>query len=311
MKYDKEEVRANAPMPAVLDALGLEVAKMGAKWRGSDCPACGPADTPNLKLISDENSAHCYVCGKRFDCFAAVQAMLRCDFAAALMWLAERFHCVETVREQPTSWPGSLEPERAVPPELVRAWDQAARKSPAGHAYLATRGLKPSDVVRYTASGDLLAPMRSIETGKITGAQTRYLSPGKGERRQNTLRGSVVRGSVFGDAQLLERGAKIVLCEGLIDYLTGLELFYRRGELVLGLPGVSNARHAIRLLLASEPYDITLCMDADAAGQAAVEACREEAAKTDTPVSVFALPDGCKDLNEAFCEEYLTTNEER
>lgn len=262
-----DDLRALFRPEAVIAACGLDAIQRGRAWRLRTCPFCGVKPSRKGCAIYRRKRDGQWRCthhghegcaGDLLDVLAVREGIdRRRDFARLVevaaqivgiapqdpdleRRIAERVAADRAQREQE-------ERERAEAlTAMPTAWEALSRRSVTGERYLQSRGIDPAelraqgDLVRYTESGELAVPLRSLEAGAIVGIQYRSAG-GKGFRMEpwSAPEESALTGRL---AELDRQGVDVaVVVEGLADTLAARLAF--PGCAVFGAAGVAHVEH--------------------------------------------------------------------
>ena len=315
-RSDLDTLKARVDLVDLLAAHGVQ-----AKPNGRGHKACCPFHSersPSFSVDREKGLYHCFGCGKEGDHLTFLQDFKELAFPEAVKEL-QRF-----VGEMPAS-PSNDKPqpsEQPFPYDLVErvaeVWHQAFCERPEGLAYLESRGLKDKEMLRlfqvgYCDGEQLLAittaedreqlqrvgiinergkevfarcvvfPLKDRD-GRVSGFYGRGTLPRA--KLPHRFCAGAKTGFFYPEAA---RGAeRVFLVEGVLDAMA----FYQAGfRNVIALGGAQGFNDRLLEHLKHEKVaELVLCLDGDAAGQAAAEKLIAEL--EGFRVCNIALPDG-------------------
>ena len=238
---------------------------------------------PSMGYNEKNQTVHCFACGATYDIFDLVgQEEGLTDFPSKMKAVNRRYGGGEVIRV--TAKPTQVFPykEREGKPDT----------------YFTGRGLSDDTVHRFgLVVEDNYAVLPVFVDGVCRSVCRRAIDPVVEPRYKNS-RGTM---QLWNSAEI-ERaaGQALFVTEGIFDALSLEEL----GFPAVALCGAANTGRLMQALDASaiKPEKIILAGDADAAGQGMNENLREQLTARGIACEVLALPDGCKDVNEALVQ---------
>lgn len=324
-----EDVRDALTVESIIDRYGLVAKRRGSQYRLRQCPRCGSKSSREAIAIDARTGSWCHhgferpggdCSGDILDLVAACEGLsCRNDFRRVLAIATEIAGVTDSLTEIERDQRREQAKERArrdVIAELEQrvaarstagdAWAALARSTPAGMAYLATRGLDAAaliarDAVRFATDGIVVA-IRDADGCPVSTA-TRLYDPGD-RPKVLALRGHSTRGTMVNATSQIRHDRDVIVTEGVLDTLTARVAWPT--AVVLGANGAGNIRKVvemamIRVRLAGchlwlVPHDDTQGISAvSVAGQIAIAAGLE----LDESLGVVDLAH--KDLNDAWC----------
>lgn len=268
---DVEAVKQGLRATAILDAYGQRYLD-GPTIRLSMCPRCRATTKRDAVAIdratarwvhhSGSSAADSPCRGDALELVAAFEGLDRHrDFAelieraAAIAGVGEHTTDAELdeIRLQRQREQSAFERERAVrrasaTAAVPRRWAQLARRSAAGEAYLARRGLDPveltrTDSVRFDRSGNPAVRLHAYD-GAIVNIARRVRDP-SAPRKTPVLTGCTTDGTLVGkvaDLDVIGGSPDVaILTEGIADTLAGVLAF--PGCVVVGASGADRLKH--------------------------------------------------------------------
>ena len=334
--YDRDRLLDSVDLSALADDL-LGTRTGTARTPTWPCPNPNHAQTGRTPPVTvfwsraGHERWHCHGCGDGGTAIDLVMAIDRCDVRAALDTLARRAgHTPGTEqarrRQRPRrrSNPPS-QPDRVTDPEGLAAFvDDCARRlwTPEGRPVRRwlthTRGI-PAEVLRHNRVGadpglarqprpggmpsaGWAAVLPVHRDGQTVFAQLRSLSNGR-LRYLNAASELAPNPRVAHYQPVEERGACVLVTEGILDALSAAAAGYRSAALLgASIPDADRPTPAAGQITGAllEPGGrLVLALDADEAGQRGTR--RLEAllgAPANRDVAFLSLPDGVNDLND-------------
>ena len=239
---------------------------------------------PSMGYNEKNQTVHCFACGATYDVFDLVgQEENLTDFPSKMKAVNRRYSGGEVIRV-------TAKPAQAFPYK-----ERAGRPDP----YFTGRGLSDEIVQRFglvVENGYAVLPV--FVDGVCRSVCRRAIDPDAEPRYQNS------RGAMqLWNSAAMERaaGKALFVTEGIFDALSLEEL----GFPAVALCGAANTGRLLQALDAREakPERVILAGDADAAGQGMNGKLREQLTARGIACEVLALPDGCKDVNEALIKD--------
>lgn len=270
-RIDRETVLDGLRVADVIAALGLQGRQHGAEFRTRQCPRCGTRSRDSVAINLATGLWHCHVgeCGGDILDLVATLCGLDAhrDFPAVLARAAELAGVSPS--EGPPDPSRRIERERlererqereAVEERRKRAaaiamatphWDRLARRSPAGEAYLASRGLADAiarQLVRFEPDGSIAVALRTADDLIVNVVRRRLPGGPPDAPKVLGLKGCPTRGTMVGALASIVGPVTVILVEGLADALTAAIGW--PGAVVLGAHGAGRmeliGQHAAR-----------------------------------------------------------------
>lgn len=240
---------------------------------------------PSMGYNEKNQTVHCFACGATYDIFDLVgQEENLTDFPSKMKAVNRRYGGGEIIRV-------TAKPTQAFPYK-----EGGGRSDP----YFTGRGLSDETVRRFglvVENGYAVLPV--FVDGVCRSVCRRAIDPAVEPRYQNS------RGAMqLWNSAAMERaaGKALFVTEGIFDALSLEEL----GFPAVALCGVANTGKLVQKIdeyvPVAWPERVILAGDADAAGQGMNEKLREQLTARGIACAVLALPDGCKDVNEALVQ---------
>lgn len=240
---------------------------------------------PSMGYNEKNQTVHCFACGATYDIFDLVgQEENLTDFPSKMKAVNRRYGGGEVIRV-------TAKPTQAFPYK-----EGGGRSDP----YFTGRGLSDETVRRFglvVENGYAVLPV--FVDGVCRSVCRRAIDPAVEPRYQNS------RGAMqLWNSAAMERaaGKALFVTEGIFDALSLEEL----GFLAVALCGAANTGKLVQKIdeyvPVAWPERVILAGDADAAGQGMNEKLREQLTARGIACAVLALPDGCKDVNEALVQ---------
>ena len=239
---------------------------------------------PSMGYNEKNQTVHCFACGATYDVFDLVgQEENLTDFPSKMKAVNRRYSGGEVIRV-------TAKPAQAFPYK-----ERAGRPDP----YFTGRGLSDEIVQRFglvVENGYAVLPV--FVDGVCRSVCRRAIDPDAEPRYQNSRGAMQLWNSV---AMERAAGKALFVTEGIFDALSLEEL----GFPAVALCGAANTGRLLQALDAREakPERVILAGDADAAGQGMNGKLREQLTARGIACEVLALPDGCKDVNEALIKD--------
>lgn len=325
---DRDELRRR--MPELLEAR-CGIADLRRSFR---CPSPGHDDRdPSARYYADDNTVHCFGCGKTWDAFSLVGEL------DGIAGFADRARAVAGIvgyrmeedggRQEPRarrarkSRPLFDEPRAAGAQDCSEACFSAYAKLYApgneiGRSYLRSRGLDDDDIVRHglgftrrpkevmgqfrvfepEAAGFVTIPYWSRDFSEAHYCMLRTI--GKGEVRCKEWRPAGIATPLWNEWMLSASLSVVYVAEGLID---AMALVKTTGGNSMALGGVSNAKRLAQVLYRTRadlrPAKIVVCMDEDDEGRRARDRICADLDVLGVAHAVMPpYPDGAKDADE-------------
>ena len=240
---------------------------------------------PSMGYNEKNQTVHCFACGATYDIFDLVgQEENLTDFPSKMKAVNRRYGGGEIIRV-------TAKPTQAFPYK-----EGGGRSDP----YFTGRGLSDETVRRFglvVENGYAVLPV--FVDGVCRSVCRRAIDPAVEPRYQNS------RGAMqLWNSAAMERaaGKELFVTEGIFDALSLEEL----GFPAVALCGAANTGKLVQKIdeyvPVAWPERVILAGDADAAGQGMNEKLREQLTARGIACAVLALPDGCKDVNEALVQ---------
>ena len=240
---------------------------------------------PSMGYNEKNQTVHCFACGATYDIFDLVgQEENLTDFPSKIKAVNRRYGGGEIIRV-------TAKPTQAFPYK-----EGGGRSDP----YFTGRGLSDETVRRFglvVENGYAVLPV--FVDGVCRSVCRRAIDPAVEPRYQNS------RGAMqLWNSAAMERaaGKELLVTEGIFDALSLEEL----GFPAVALCGAANTGKLVQKIdeyvPVAWPERVILAGDADAAGQGMNEKLREQLTARGIACAVLALPDGCKDVNEALVQ---------
>lgn len=240
---------------------------------------------PSMGYNEKNQTVHCFACGATYDIFDLVgQEENLTDFPSKMKAVNRRYGGGEVIRV-------TAKPTQAFPYK-----EGGGRSDP----YFTGRGLSDETVRRFglvVENGYAVLPV--FVDGVCRSVCRRAIDPAVEPRYQNS------RGAMqLWNSAAMERaaGKALFVTEGIFDALSLEEL----GFPAVALCGAANTGKLVQKIdeyvPVAWPERVILAGDADAAGHGMNEKLREQLTARGIACAVLALPDGCKDVNEALVQ---------
>ena len=240
---------------------------------------------PSMGYNEKNQTVHCFACGATYDIFDLVgQEENLTDFPSKMKAVNRRYGGGEVIRVT------------AKPTQAFTYKEGGGRSDP----YFTGRGLSDETVRRFglvVENGYAVLPV--FVDGVCRSVCRRAIDPAVEPRYQNS------RGAMqLWNSAAIERaaGKALFVTEGIFDALSLEEL----GFPAVALCGAANTGKLVQKIdeyvPVAWPERVILAGDADAAGQGMNEKLREQLTARGIACAVLALPDGCKDVNEALVQ---------
>ena len=237
---------------------------------------------PSMGYNEKNQTVHCFACGATYDVFDLVgQEENLTDFPSKMKAVNRRYGGGEVIRVT------------AKPTQVFPYKERAGRPDP----YFTGRGLSDEIVQRFglvVENGYAVLPV--FVDGVCRSVCRRAIDPAVEPRYQNS------RGAMqLWNSAAMERaaGKALFVAEGIFDALSLEEL----GFPAVALCGAANTGKFVQKIdeyvPVAWPEKVILAGDSDAAGQGMNGKLREQLTARGIACEVLALPDGCKDVNEA------------
>lgn len=241
---------------------------------------------PSMGYNEKNQTVHCFACGATYDIFDLVgQEENLTDFPSKMKAVNRRYSGGEVIRV-------TAKPTQAFPYK-----EGGGRPDP----YFTGRGLSDEAVRRFglvVENGYAVLPV--FAEGVCRSVCRRAIDPDVEPRYKNS------RGAMqIWNSAAMERaaGKALFVTEGIFDALSLEEL----GFPAVALCGAANTGKLVQKIdeyvPVAWPEKMILAGDADAAGQGMNEQLREQLTARGIACAVLALPDGCKDVNEALVQD--------
>lgn len=240
---------------------------------------------PSMGYNEKNQTVHCFACGATYDIFDLVgQEENLTDFPSKMKAVNRRYGGGEIIRV-------TAKPTQAFPYK-----EGGGRSDP----YFTGRGLSDETVRRFglvVENGYAVLPV--FAEGVCRSVCRRAIDPAVEPRYQNS-RGAM---QLWNSAAMEHAAGKaLFVTEGIFDALSLEEL----GFPAVALCGAANTGKLVQKIdeyvPVAWPERVILAGDADAAGQGMNEKLREQLTARGIACAVLALPDGCKDVNEALVQ---------
>lgn len=240
---------------------------------------------PSMGYNEKNQTVHCFACGATYDIFDLVgQEENLTDFPSKMKAVNRRYGGGEVIRV-------TAKPTQAFPYK-----ERAGRPDP----YFTGRGLSDETVRRFglvVENGYAVLPV--FAEGVCRSVCRRAIDPAVEPRYKNS------RGAMqIWNSAAMERsaGKALFVTEGIFDALSLEEL----GFPAVALCGAANTGKIVQKMdeyvPVAWPEKMILAGDSDAAGQGMNEKLREQLTARGIACAVLALPEGCKDVNEALVQ---------
>lgn len=240
---------------------------------------------PSMGYNEKNQTVHCFACGATYDIFDLVgQEENLTDFPSKMKAVNRRYGGGEIIRV-------TAKPTQAFPYK-----EGGGRSDP----YFTGRGLSDETVRRFglvVENGYAVLPV--FVDGVCRSVCRRAIDPAVEPRYQNSCGAMQLWNSA---AMERAAGKALFVTEGIFDALSLEEL----GFPAVALCGAANTGKLVQKIdeyvPVAWPERVILAGDADAAGQGMNEKLREQLTARGIACAVLALPDGCKDVNEALVQ---------
>ena len=240
---------------------------------------------PSMGYNEKNQTVHCFACGATYDIFDLVgQEENLTDFPSKMKAVNRRYGGGEVIRV-------TAKPAQAFPYK-----EGGGRPDP----YFTRRGLSDEIVQRFglvVENGYAVLPV--FVNGVCRSVCRRAIDPAVEPRYQNS------RGAMqLWNSAAMERsaGKALFVTEGIFDALSLEEL----GFPAVALCGAANTGKLVQKMdeyvPVAWPERVILAGDSDAAGQGMNGKLWEQLTARGIACAVLALPDGCKDVNEALVQ---------
>lgn len=237
---------------------------------------------PSMGYNEKNQTVHCFACGATYDIFDLVgQEENLTDFPSKMKAVNRRYGGGEVIRV-------TAKPTQAFP------YKEGGGRS---DTYFTGRGLSDETVRRFglvVENGYAVLPV--FAEGVCRSVCRRAIDPAVEPRYQNS------RGAMqIWNSAAMERaaGEALFVTEGIFDALSLEEL----GFPAVALCGAANTGKLVQKIdeyvPVAWPEKMILAGDSDAAGQGMNGKLREQLTARGIACAVLALPEGCKDVNEA------------
>ena len=241
---------------------------------------------PSMGYNEKNQTVHCFACGATYDIFDLVgQEENLTDFPSKMKAVNRRYGGGEVIRV-------TAKPAQAFPYK-----EGGGRPDP----YFTGRGLSDETVRRFglvVENGYAVLPV--FAEGVCRSVCRRAIDPAVEPRYKNS------RGAMqIWNSAAMERaaGKALFVTEGIFDALSLEEL----GFPAVALCGAANTGKLVQKIdeyvPVAWPEKMILAGDSDAAGQGMNEKLREQLTARGIACAVLALPDSCKDVNEALVQD--------
>ena len=241
---------------------------------------------PSMGYNEKNQTVHCFACGATYDIFDLVgQEENLTDFPSKMKAVNRRYGGGEVIRV-------TAKPAQAFPYK-----EGGGRPDP----YFTGRGLSDEIVQRFglvVENGYAVLPV--FVNGVCRSVCRRAIDPAVEPRYQNS------RGAMqLWNSAAMERaaGKALFVTEGIFDALSLEEL----GFPAVALCGAANTGKLVQKMdeyvPVAWPERLILAGDSDAAGQGMNGKLWEQLTARGIACAVLALPDGCKDVNEALVQD--------
>ena len=238
---------------------------------------------PSMRYNEKNQTVHCFACGATYDVFDLVgQEEGLTDFPSKMKAVNRRYGGGEIIRV-------TAKPMQVFP---YKEWEG----KPAH--YFTGRGLSDETVQRFGLVVENGYAVLPIFVDSVCRSVCRRAIDSAVEPRYKNSRGTMQ----LWNSEAIECAAGKVLfvTEGIFDALSLEELGFH----AVALCGAANTGRLMQALDANaiKPEKIILAGDADAAGQGMNEKLREQLTARGIACEALALPEGCKDVNEALIQ---------
>lgn len=241
---------------------------------------------PSMGYNEKNQTVHCFACGATYDIFDLVgQEENLTDFPSKMKAVNRRYGGGDVIRVT------------AKPTQVFPYKERGGRSDP----YFTGRGLSDETVRRFglvVENGYAVLPV--FVEGVCRSVCRRAIDPAVEPRYQNSrgvmqLWNSAAMDRVAGEA--------LFVTEGIFDALSLEEL----GFPAVALCGAANTGKLVQKIdeyvPVAWPERVILAGDSDEAGQGMNGKLREQLTARGIACAVLALPDGCKDVNEALVQD--------
>lgn len=240
---------------------------------------------PSMGYNEKNQTVHCFACGATYDIFDLVgQEENLTDFPSKMKAVNRRYGGGEVIRV-------TAKPTQAFPYK-----ERAGRPDP----YFTGRGLSDETVRRFglvVENGYAVLPV--FAEGVCRSVCRRAIDPAVEPRYQNSRGAMQLWNSAAMDRAA---GEALFVTEGIFDALSLEEL----GFPAVALCGAANTGKLVQKIdeyvPVAWPERVILAGDSDAAGQGMNEKLRELLTARGIACAVLALPEVCKDVNEALVQ---------
>ena len=240
---------------------------------------------PSMGYNEKNQTVHCFACGATYDVFDLVgQEEGLVDFPSKMKAVNRRYGGGDVIRVT------------AKPTQVFPYKEGEGRPDP----YFTGRGLSDETVRRFGLVVEHGYAVLPIFAEGVCRSVCRRATISTANPRYKNSRGAMQ----LWNGAAIERaaGKALFVTEGIFDALSLEELGYP----AVALCGAANAGRLLQKLAeyvpVAWPEKIVLAGDADAAGQGMNENLREQLTVRGIACAVLALPEGCKDVNEALVQ---------
>ena len=319
-----DELKASVDLVQLLQDHAIEVKKEGRHYKAL-CPF-HTEETPSLSIDRKKGLYHCFGCGQSGDALSFLQQHGQRSFAQALQELRRRAGAPQAPSPAPAEAPFPYE----LMERVAEVWQRAFAENDEGPDYLESRGLRDRVLLRelrtgYSDGEKLLAITTTQErqalqrVGLVNERGKELLSRcvvfplqdrhGRvvGFYGRSTVRGSKLphrlcagAGTGLFHRQAAHGAGRVFLVEGVLDALALHQAGCSSAMPLLGVQGSTAA--LIDHLRSQKVQQVVLCLDGDAAGEAARASLSQHFEKEGFAVDAVALPAG-KDPLECSAQE--------
>lgn len=241
---------------------------------------------PSMGYNEKNQTVHCFACGATYDIFDLVgQEENLTDFPSKMKAVNRRYGGGDVIRVT------------AKPTQVFPYKERGGRSDP----YFTGRGLSDETVRRFglvVENGYAVLPV--FVEGVCRSVCRRAIDPAVEPRYQNSRGVMQLWNSAAMDRAA---GEALFVTEGIFDALSLEEL----GFPAVALCGAANTGKLVQKIdeyvPVAWPERVILAGDSDEAGQGMNGKLREQLTARGIACAVLALPDGCKDVNEALVQD--------
>ena len=331
MVSERERDDLRASMPELLN-VRLGITDLRRSFR---CPSPGHDDSdPSARYYADNNTVHCYGCGKTWDVFTLIGELDGIDaFPEQVQAVADAVgYRLDLSPEARAILPRS-KPRPRPPFDPPRPAGGVDCYEACGHAFgvlytpgnefarewLQSRGIDDLDTSRFGlglafvprsilpqfsvnephARGFITIPFYNRDFSAADYCMLRTI-PGNGEVRNKEWRPKGIASPLYNEWMLSASLPAVFVTEGLIDAMALNKIVEQP---VMALGGVANAKRFASVMYHTppdlRPRSVVVCMDEDEEGRKCRDRMMADLQKMGAACAAFApYPRGCKDADE-------------